>query len=327
MTLRRSTSLLAICATIGAGIAPPGGTVRADHGPGTSGGGITTQTAETLPPGRFSLEFRLDYTEFDNVSDDQLSHRATNAGSFDSLDRSFLTSMEVGVGVFEDFQLSLSTGYYDAVGAKEAESDPATGQVEISSFGPDGLTDTWLNAKWRFYRGPAGQFAVLGGVKFPTGRDNVRTGEGERVEPSATAGSGAFDAALGLAFTRWLTERIALDASTQYTLRTEHDDFRIGDRIDGGVAAAYRLVDDIRAYPQPLVFTEANVRYLFKSEDDGDRDPNTGGTAVFVSVGLKLNLNPKLALTLAPQFPVYQDLNGEQLKTDFKLLSALTLSF
>lgn len=33
---------------------------HADHGPGTSGGGISTQSGETLKPMRFSLELRTD---------------------------------------------------------------------------------------------------------------------------------------------------------------------------------------------------------------------------------------------------------------------------
>jgi hypothetical protein len=84
----------------------------------------------------------------------------------------------------------------------------------------------------RFYRGPIGSFAVFGGVKFPTGRFDVENSEGERVEPSATAGSGSYDGMLGLAYSRFLTSRLTLDASAQYTLRTEAE--LAGDRIDVG---------------------------------------------------------------------------------------------
>ena len=40
----------------------------ADHGRGTSGGGVLTQSGETLKPGAFSIEFREDYTEFQRLS-------------------------------------------------------------------------------------------------------------------------------------------------------------------------------------------------------------------------------------------------------------------
>jgi len=302
-------------------------TARADHGPGTSGGGATTQSGETLKPREFSFDVRLEYTEFDNVSSEGIESKAATAGAFDLLDRSFLYTVSVGYGIIENWQASISIGYYEAVNPREAEFDPGTGETEILTFNPDGVTDLWLTTKYRFYRGPWGQFAALGGVKFPTGEDDVRNSAGERVEPSATAGSGSFDGIAGLAHSRWLTSRMTLDASALYTFRTEHDDFKLGDRIDAGVAVAYRLTEDIEKYPQLSVFTEANLRHLFKSEEEGERDPNTGGTVLFLSPGVRFSVHRDVALTFSAQFPVVQDLNGTQLETDFRVLAALTATF
>jgi len=302
-------------------------TAQADHGPGTSGGGASTQTAETLKPGKFSIDFRVDYTEFENLSDIEIENKAASAGGFDLLDRSFLPTLSVSYGVVENLQVGLSIGYYHAINPREAEFDSGTSETEIVTFDPDGITDLWLTAKYRFYRGPVGQFALFGGVKFPTGKHEVTNSEGERVEPSATAGSGSFDGMAGIAYSRYLTSRITLDASGHYTFRTEHDDFRLGDRIDGGVAVAYRFTEDIQKFPQFSVFAEANVRHLFKSEEDGGRDPNTGGTVLFLSPGFRIGFCPNASFTVSPQFPVAQDLNGEQLKTDFKINAALTVTF
>jgi hypothetical protein len=321
-----TTQYLSTFAAIAAIIATAG-IVRADHGPGTSGGGASTQSAETLKPGKFSLEFREDYTEFQHLSQSQIESKAATAGTIDLLDRSFLHTVSLSYGVVESLQVGLSIGYYDAIKAREGELDSGTGDTEILTFGPDGVTDLWLSGKYRFYRGPIGQFAVFGGVKFPTGRHHINNSEGERVEPSATAGTGSYDGMLGFAYSRYLTSRLTLDSSFQYTLRTEHDDFRLGDRIDAGVAVAYRFTEDIQKYPQVSVFTEANVRHLFKSEDDGQRDPNTGGTVLFLTPGVRVGFTQNLSFTLSSPLPVLQELNGEQLKTSFKVNGALTLSF
>lgn len=107
---------------------------------------------------------------------------------------------------------------------------------------------------------------MLGGVKFPTGRNDVMNSAGERVEPSATAGSGSYDGMLGVAYSHFLTSRVTLDASAQYTLRSEANGFRLGDRVDAG-------------------------------------------------------------LTVSSPLPVLQNLNGEQLKTQYKVSAALTVSF
>ena len=122
---------------------------------------------------------------------------------------------------------------------------------------------------------------------------------------------------VGVAYSRFLSSRITLDTSFQYTLRTEANNFRLGDRIDGGLALAYRFTEDIQKFPQVHAFAEANVRYLFKSKEDGASDPNTGGTAVFLTPGVRVFFTPNVAFTVSAPLPVLQDLNGEQLKTAF----------
>jgi outer membrane putative beta-barrel porin/alpha-amylase len=299
----------------------------ADHGPGTSGGGVGTPSGETLPPGKFSIEFREDYTEFEDLSDTAIEAKAARAGSIDLLDRSYLTSIGISYGVVENFQVGVSIGHYEAQNAREAEFDSGTGETEIVTFNPDGITDLWLSGKYRFYHGPIGHLALLGGVKFPTGRNEVHNSEGERVEPSATAGSGSYDGMVGLAFSRFLTKQLTMDAGAQYTARTEADDFQLGDRVDAGLALAYRLIEDVESAFQPSLFAELNFRHLFKSEEDGERDPNTGGSALFATPGVRARFGQHVSLTVAAPIPVYQDLNGEQLETDFKLLGVLTLEF
>ena len=301
--------------------------VRADHGPGTSGGGSSTQSAETLKPGKFAFELREDFTEFEHLSMSKIEAKAASAGGIDLLDRSFLETATISYGVMDNLQVGLSIGYYQAVNARDAEFDSATGDTEISTLDPNGLTDLWLTGKYRFYRGPAGQFSVFGGAKFPTGRHHVFNSAGESVEPSATAGSGSFDGLLGLAWSRYLTPRLTLDASGSYTLRTEHRAFQLGDRIDGGVALAYRFTEDIQNYPQFSAFAEANIRHLYKSEESGVRDPNTGGTVLFFTPGVRFSPNKHLSVTLGAPIPVLQDLNGEQLKTLVKVNASITFSF
>lgn len=297
----------------------------ADHGPGTSGGGAFTQSAETMKPGTFSADIRFDYTSFDSLSDSDIRGKVGRAGGIDLLDSASLTTLSVGYGVVENFQLGLSLGYYSATGASEVEGEG--NELETSTFDPDGITDMALSGKYRFYRGPLGQFAFIGGLKIPTGRHEVTNSAGERVEPSATAGSGSWDFVTGTAYSTFLTSRLTLDASALYTFRTEHDDFRLGNRADAGLAFAYRFNDDIKRYPQTSAFIEANLRHLSKSEDGGSNDPNTGGTTFFVSPGLRFRFSPSIAFSIAVQVPVAQDLNGEQLETEYKLSAAFTMSF
>src|SRR5437667_4143564 len=122
----------------------------ADHGPGTSGGGAATQSGETIKPGKVALEVREDYTEFEHLSAAQIQSKAVQAGNIDLVDRSFLSSVSIAYGLAENFQAAVTIGYYQAVRAREAEFDPGTGNTDVNTFNPDGLTDLWLTGKYRF---------------------------------------------------------------------------------------------------------------------------------------------------------------------------------
>jgi hypothetical protein len=308
----------------------------ADHGPGTSGSGAFTESAETLKPWQWSATVRFDWTEFKSPSARELA----DADSFELIDRAFLTTLNLGVGITENFQLGLVFGYYAADGTrekeheeaeagKEEEAEPghAASKPEFSTYDPDGWTDLWLNAKYRLYRGPAGQFALYGGVKFPVGDDRVINSAGERIEPAATPGTGAWDGMFGAAYTVSLMPRIALDASAQYTLRGEAHDYRLGNRLDAGVALGWRIIGEAKSFPQVSLQAEANVRSVEKSDTAEGRDPDTGGTVLFLSPGVRVRFNEHAAWTVDVQLPVAQDLNGHQVETDFRVTSSVNITF
>ena len=115
------------------------------------------------------------------------------------------------------------------------------------------------------------------------------------------------------------------DASAIYTFRTRHDDFEVGDRLDLGLALAYRLTDSIKAFPNFSVFGEVNAIWLGKDDDGGEKNSNSGGWTLYLTPGARVRFTNWAALSVAPSFPVYQDLNGDQIESRFKL--AVTLSF
>jgi hypothetical protein len=297
----------------------------ANHGPGTSGGASSTPSGETLRAGRFDLSLREDYTHFEDVSRAAAERRAAEAGGFDAIDRAYLTTTGLAYGVTDDFQLAATIGYYAGSNFIDAESED--GEVESGVADPNGLTDLALTAKLRVIHGRVGSVALIGGVIVPTGRDDVRLDNGEVLEPSSQPGTGAWAYQVGVAWSRFLTPRVTADAGAVYTLRTPHDGFEVGDRVDLGVAAAYRLTESIRAFPNWAIFAEANAIWLGKDESSGETNPNSGGWTVYLTPGARVRFNQNVALTVAPSFPIAQELNGEQVETRFKLAVALSISF
>ena len=304
----------------------------ADHGPGTSGSGAFTESAETLQPREWSATVRFDWTEFDTPGDDEIAGKER----FELIDRALLTTLNVGLGVTDNFQLGLVFGYYAAEGSREIEHEheaaaPAVahgeGGPQFSTSDPDGWTDLWLTGKVRVYRGSAGQLALYGGVKFPVGDDRVINSAGERLEPAATPGSGAWDGMFGAAGTVSLAPGLALDASAQYTLRGEKHDYRLGNRFDAGVALGWRILGEPKTFPQVSLQAEADVRSVAKSQASGAHDSNTGGTVLFLSPGVRVRFHEHAAWSVGVQIPVVQDLHGDQVGTLFRLTSSVNLTF
>ena len=300
--------------------------LRANHGPGTSGGGSATVSGETLKAGTFDLSLRGDYTQFEDVSRAEAERRALRAGEFDALDSAFLTTLGVAYGVTDDFQIGAAIGYYWGDNFIDAESEDGV-DAESAVTDPEGLTDLVLTAKYRLIRGRPGNVSILGGVIVPTGRDDVRLDNGESLEPSSQPGTGAWGYQVGVAYSRFLTSRVTVDASSVYTIRTPHDGFEVGDRVDLGVAFAYRVTESIKTFPNFSVFAEANAVWLGKDEDGGELNSNSGGWTVYLTPGARVRFNPKLAMTVAPSFPIDQELNGEQIEAQFKLAAMLSYTF
>ncbi|MBI4566256.1 MAG: transporter [Planctomycetes bacterium] len=312
---------------------PPFSSVRKDHGPGTSGGGLLTQSGAVLKLGAVSLSVRLDYTLFERLSETQIRDRTFKVSGdhvhFDAARWTLLESIDVAVGVAEDLQLGFAFGYYRANDLREGHlhGDGSYGFHDFADV--SGMTDQWINAKWRALKGPEGSFALFAGVKLPFGDDDEVGEDGTRnepLEPSLQPGSGAFDVALGTAYSRWLSENVTLDTSVSYTYRTEEDHFKIGDLVLFGIAVAHRFTENVRTFPQPSVFLEANVRHLFRNEEDGERVRNSGGTALFLSPGFRFGFSERASLTLSVQIPVVQALHDKQQETLLKVAMGVTVS-
>jgi hypothetical protein len=298
----------------------------ANHGPGASGGGSATISGETLLPGRFELSLREDYAQFEHFSKSAAENRARAGGDFDALDRGFITSADLAYGVSEDLQIGASIGYFighDFRGA-DLEED---GSVETSTTNPDGFTDLALTAKYCLLRGRPGNLALIMGVVIPTGRASVGLRNGEQLSPTDQPSTGRWGLPIGFGYSRFLTPHLTIDASVLYTFRFEKDEFKVGDRLDTGVALAYRLTESVQSFPQYSVFAELNDVYLFNDRAAGENDPNSGSNTLYITPGLRVRFNPGASLTVAPSFPVIEDLNGDQGKVDFKLAITLSLAF
>jgi hypothetical protein len=298
----------------------------ANHGPGASGGGSATISGETLNPGHFEISLREDYSQFEHFTKAEAAQRALIGGDFDALSHGFITTADVSYGVFEDFQIGASLGYFIGRNFISAEKT-GPGAVDLSTAQPSGLTDMSLTAKYRFLKGQPGNVAFITGVALPTGRSNVRLTSAEPLSPTDQPGTGRFGLPIGMGYSRFLTPHLTIDASALYTFRFEKDDFKVGDRFDTGVALAYRLTESIKAFPQYSLFVELNDVNLEKDRASGAPDPNSGSNTLYATPGFRMRFNPTAAMTIAPSIPIWEHLYGDQGRVNFKLALTFALSY
>src|SRR4051812_43116148 len=112
----------------------------ANHGPGTSGGGSATSSGETMKQGGAEVTFRLDYTQFEDITKTEAARLARKGGEFDALNNSLVATVEGAYGITNDFQLGATIGYYWGSGFLDAESKNGV-DVEESTADPEGMTD------------------------------------------------------------------------------------------------------------------------------------------------------------------------------------------
>ncbi len=295
--------------------------VDANHGPG-AGGGTITIPAITLKSGAFSLGLNTEFTELEDISNSKLLKKAVEAGSFDAADRTFLYTLDIGYGVTDDFTMGLNIGWFEPINFRSSDDG-----VSVTHANPEGITDLWLFGKYRFFRGPQGHCAFLAGVKFPTGVTDRKNTAGEELDAVDQPGSGSYDFATGLAYSRWFTKDWTMDTSFKYILRTEGvRDFKVGDRVDWALATAYQIIPRNK-YPNFASVGEISIRYLFRDEKNGMDEQNSGGTTVFLSPGVRVGVTPRFGAGTSVSFPVYQNLFGEQQKTDFKASVGVSYGF
>jgi hypothetical protein len=335
--VRHSTGVIALLASLGLTAA-----ASADHASVGLGGGagspIYTESAITLPAGRWSTSLRSEYNNFSRIANPQLADSERH-----SVDILSSTALGLSYGVTDDLTLGLRLPYIERQNVREADHhvyDHGHGAHHhtdrILDLGdPEGLGDATLFGEYRFLRSADQQthLAALFGVKLPTGATH-RKSSGERLETEFQPGSGSTDGLLGVAATH-LSGAISYDASLLYSLVTtgaQHTD--MGDVLGYNLAASYRLGGERPANPYDLtqphawdLILELNGEHRERVQIHGQREENSGGNIVYLSPGVRYLNKTGWGLALSLGVPVAENLNGTQADPDYRVLSSLNVAF
>ena len=222
-----------------------------------------------------------------------------------------------------------------------------------------GFGDVTMLGQYRFHNNQqtGTSAAVLFGFKAPTGSTSQRDNFGQLFEAEFQPGSGSWDGLIGAAFTK-RAGRWAFDVSgLYYLISTGTQNTNLGDRFLFGAGVSYRLVgatgsakeiemheycmqprnqlqehclyhgnhdhSDMVKTPYTLdLVLELNGEWHDKQRINGVPDPNSGGTTVYLSPGVRVGFD-RYSGFLSVGVPVINEHNGVQSKPDFRVLTGV----
>ena len=180
--------------------------------------------------------------------------------------------------------------------------------AEGSTEKTDGLGDPEIMAMAHLlsFANNAWALQAVAGVRLPLGKSDQTDETGARLEQHLQTGSGAAAGIFGAQLLHG-GGKVPLFFSVSYqTNGTNDHDFVYGNVFRFNAAAQ-------RALSKPLdLIAEINGRVADYDVDGTETDANSGGTVVYFSPGLRLQLGGALSLRSQVQIPVVENLHGEQ---------------
>jgi hypothetical protein len=213
-----------------------------------------------------------------------------------------------------------------------------------------GIADTMLMGKYRLYTDdpliPKSQASMLFGLSLPTGSINqkndrhpVQMRRNEELPYSMQLGSGTFDPTIGLLY-QGSSSPLWWGADATYTARLYDNkrDYRLGDEFRLDLYSMYQISYNflvqlqLNGHWQDSISGEMDEAKSGESGHviPGDPDSpyttplwdtdNYGGTQLFTTLGFQWQPAPLHIVDLNVGLPLYRDLNGPQLETDYRVM-------
>ena len=342
-----STSLIRFCLATGvaAAVSSP---ALADHmGPSgfSSGGGMLVLSPETLDAGHAGLGFRLSYTRPDRRSDAELEALAGEGVHAHNTDYNLNAAIGAAYGITHQLTISAELPYVRRDHLREAETSDET--VDLGSV--SGLGDLSIVAKYRLLHGEGAGFALIGGIKAPTGSTHRHSREGERLETEHQPGTGSWDPIVGASAGTKLGP-VHLTASALYQFSGDGaQDTRLGDRLQGGIALSHRFgaaehhhqdaspnhhhgdeLDEQHAAHRHATwdaFFELSGEWEGRQKVAGEVEQASGGKSIWLAPGARFNSAGGYSLAASIGLPLWQDIRDSHPDNDYRLTVSIGRAF
>ncbi len=287
---------------------------------------IHTLPGESMPASTWAFSLRLDWQEFRAYSDAALLGHGAQGAFTHSLDRGLALRAGVAYAPSDAWTVGLDLPFLANRNLREAVDNGGTPELE-SNGNPSGLGDASIFAQRSVLADDdAHAFAALYvGAKLPTGRTDVRSPAGERLEPDHQPGSGSLDPFAGLAYAKSF-DTTTLAASLLYSFAGDgSQDSNLGDVLRTSVGCGWSSRGSTSA---PLVrwMLELNGQWHARMRMDGAVDENSGGVQLFLSPGVRVTWSSHVSWFASLGLPLVQNLDGTQTETSFRASTGVGFS-
>ena len=325
----------------------------ADHvGPSGlgSGGGLSVFGPDTLDAGHWAAGLRVLYTRPEQRSDAELAALAGRHIHAHNTDYNLNASAGVAYGITHHLTVSAELPYVRRDDLREG-SHAHSGGVAVNGVEQlgtvSGVGDVSLLAKYRFTEGERTGFALIAGIKVPTGSTQERSIDGDRLETEHQPGSGSWDPIFGAsAGTR--VGPVQLTASALYQISTEGaQNTRLGNRVQGGIALSHRFGprrhehaeshnhhhgDELDEHADPHHdswdgFVELAGEWEGREKVDRAIEQASGGKWVYVAPGVRFTAASGWSAGAALALPVWQDIRASHPDNRYRLTLSLGRAF
>jgi hypothetical protein len=318
------------------GVASP---ALADHvgpsGVGTSG--LAVFSPDTLDEGHWAAGLRLLYTRPERRSDAELAALSEQGIDAHNTDYNLNGSLGIAYGITHELTISAELPYVRRDNLREGEDGELARLGSISGIG-----DASVLAKYRLTHGDGAGFALVAGIKLPTGSTRQRDSEGERLETEHQPGTGSWDPIVGAsAATRMGVVRLTASALYQIST-TGAQETRLGDRFQAGVALSHRFgpaphehfeavhnhhhgdeLDEHADEPRHDswdAFVELGGEWEGRQRIGGEVEQASGGKWVYVAPGVRFSLAAGWSLGGALALPVWQRIRASHPENRYRLM-------
>jgi hypothetical protein len=316
-----------------------------------SGGGITVFTPDTLDAGHWAAGLRLSYTRPEQRSDAELEALAAQHIHAHNTDYNLNASLGVAYGINHHLTVSAELPYVRRDDLREGTHDhvggvPVNGVERLGSVA--GIGDMNLLAKYRLTDGGTTGFALIGGIKLPTGSTHKTSPDGERLETEHQPGTGSWDPIFGASASTRLGAA-QLSASALYQISTKGAQAtRLGNRLQGGIALSHRFGEpphehapthnhhhgdeldeqhEAHAHSSWDAFVELAGEWEGRQKVGGEAEQASGGKWAWVAPGLRFNAASGWSASAGVAIPVWQKIRASHPDNRFRVTLSLGRAF